>query len=95
MDFPSLDRRDMLKVSLLGAAAVALPFQGVLAAKSASRIASSKLPRPYTLPFRTPPVLSPTHTDATTDYYVVRQQAFVGEILPGVKTPPSAVTVNS
>ena len=69
MDFPSLNRRDMLKVSVLGAAAVALPFQGVLSAKSASRIASSKLPRPYTQPFRShrsslprPPTRRPTTT---------------------------------
>jgi spore coat protein A len=87
MDFPSLNRRDMLKVSVLGAAAVAHPLQGVLSAKSASRIASSKLPRPYTQPFRKPPVLAPASTDTTTDYYVIRQQAFVGQILPGVDTP--------
>jgi spore coat protein A len=87
MDVPTLDRRDMLKVSALGAAALALPFQGVLSAKKASRIAESKLPKPYTLPFRKPPVLSAVRSDATTDYYVVRQQAFVGTILPNVKTP--------
>jgi spore coat protein A len=87
MEFPSLDRRDMLKVSLLGAAAIALPLQGALTAKSASRLASSKLPRPYMQQFTTPPVLKPTHTDATTDYFVVRQQAIVGEIVPGYKTP--------
>jgi spore coat protein A len=87
MDLPSLDRRDMLKVSLLGAAAVALPLQAGLTAKSASRISSRKLPKPYTLPFSTPPVLERAHFDATTDYYIVRQQAFVGRILPGVDTP--------
>jgi FtsP/CotA-like multicopper oxidase with cupredoxin domain len=74
-------------VSLLGAAALALPWQHVLSAKSASRIASSKLPKPYTVPFWTPPVLRPAATDATTDYYRITQSAFVGEILPGVKTP--------
>jgi FtsP/CotA-like multicopper oxidase with cupredoxin domain len=87
MDIPSLSRRDALKVSLLGAAAIALPFQGVLAAKSASRLASSKLPRPYTLPFSQPPVLGTSYTDATTDYYLLRQQAFVGRIIPGIQTP--------
>jgi FtsP/CotA-like multicopper oxidase with cupredoxin domain len=87
MDVPSLSRRDLIKVSLLGAAAVAIPFQGVLSAKSASRISDRKIPRPYTLPFRKPPVLATSHSDATTDYYTIRQQAFVGEILPGVKTP--------
>ena len=87
MDTPSLSRRDALKVSLLGAAALALPWQGVLSAKAASRIASSKLPRPYTVPFWTPPVLQPVKTDALADYYRITQSAFVGEILPGVKTP--------
>jgi spore coat protein A len=87
MDTFALSRRDALKASLLGAAALALPWQGVLSAKSASRIASSKLPKPYTVPFWTPPVLQPAKTDATTDYYRITQSAFVGEILPGVKTP--------
>src|SRR4029453_14937566 len=88
MRTPSLSRRDALKVSLLGAAAIALPFQGVLTAKGASRIASSKLPRPYPQPFKTPPVLQPLPgPDPMTDYFVLRQQAFVGQILPGVNTP--------
>jgi spore coat protein A len=87
MDIPSLTRRDALKASLLGAAALALPWQGVLSAKSASRIAESKLPRPYTVPFYTPPVLRPAMSDATGDYYRITQTAFVGEVLPGIKTP--------
>jgi spore coat protein A len=87
MDTPSLSRRDALKVSVLGAAALTLPWQGVLSAKAASRIASSKLPKPYTVPFWTPPVLPPVKRDATRDYYRITQEAFVGEILPGVKTP--------
>jgi FtsP/CotA-like multicopper oxidase with cupredoxin domain len=86
MDVPTLNRRDMIKVSMLGAAAIALPLQGVLGAKSASRIASSKLPKPYTLAFKKPPVLTPVTKDGV-DYYVIRQQAFVGQILPGVNTP--------
>jgi spore coat protein A len=88
MDTPTLSRRDALKVSVLGAAALALPWQGVLTAKSASRIASSKLPKPFTVPFFTPPVLAPiTSWDTTRDYYRITQNAFVGEILPGFKTP--------
>jgi hypothetical protein len=46
----SLSRRDMLKMSALGAAALALPFERIVRAKSISRIASSKLPRPFTVP---------------------------------------------
>jgi FtsP/CotA-like multicopper oxidase with cupredoxin domain len=87
MKDPVLSRRDALKVSVLGAAALALPWQSMVSAKSASRIASSKLPRPYTVPFAVPPVLAPARTDATTDYYRVVQQPFLGEILPGVRTP--------
>src|SRR5687768_4610327 len=88
MKHPILSRRDALKVSVLGAAAVALPWQATLSASSASRIAESKIPRPYTVPFTVPPVLSPVPTaDPTTDYYRIVQKPFVGEILPGVQTP--------
>jgi len=86
MDMPGVDRRDMLKLSLFGAAAVALPWSSVLSAKSASRIAASKLPKPYTVPFAVPPVLKPERSDGDTDYYRITQSEFVGEILPGVKT---------
>lgn len=87
MEAPSLTRRDTLKVSVLGAAALALPWQGVLSAKSASTIDRDRIPRPYTVPFVRPPVLAPTRRDATTDYYRITQRAFVGQILPGVQTP--------
>jgi spore coat protein A, manganese oxidase len=87
MAVPSLTRRDTLKVSVLGAAAVALPWQGVLRAKSASTISEDRIPRPYTVPFVQPPIVRPTRTDATTDYYRITQRPFVGEILPGVQTP--------
>jgi spore coat protein A len=87
MSSPSLSRRDALKASVLGAAALALPWQRVLSAKSASRIASSKLPRPYTVPFVSPPVLAPVRMDATTDYYRIVQTPFLGDILPQVQTP--------
>jgi spore coat protein A len=86
VDVPALSRRDLMKVSLFGAAALALPWESRLFAKSASRIASSKLPKPYTVPFAVPPVLGASRTDATTDYFRIEQKSFVGEILPGVKT---------
>ena len=87
MDDSGLTRRDALKASLLAAAALGLPWQSTLSAKSTSRISRKRLPRPYTVPFAAPPVLAPVRTDATTDYYRLTQKAFVGEILPGVKTP--------
>jgi spore coat protein A, manganese oxidase len=87
MDIPSLSRRDALKVTVLGAAAVALPWQGVLSAKTASMIDRARIPRPYTVPFVQPPVLGRTRFDETTDYYRIVQRPFVGQILPGVNTP--------
>jgi spore coat protein A len=44
------------------------------------------LPRPFTLPLAIPPVLAPTHTDDTTDYFDLAQRAAVTEIVPGVLT---------
>jgi TAT (twin-arginine translocation) pathway signal sequence len=52
-----VSRRDVLKFSALGAAAVALPLERVVRAKTVSQIAASKLPAPYTLPFAVPPVI--------------------------------------
>ena len=51
MTTPAVSRRDVLKVSALGAAAIALPFERVVRAKTASKISEKKIPRPYTLPF--------------------------------------------
>lgn len=63
MDLPSLNRRDVLKVSLVGTAAMALPYQAVLSAKSASELDARKMPRPYVAAFSSPPVLPPYRTD--------------------------------
>ncbi|MGY1639298.1 multicopper oxidase domain-containing protein [Geodermatophilus sp. SYSU D00742] len=63
MDMPSLNRRDVLKVSLAGTAAMALPFQAVLSAKSASELSESKLPRPYAAAFRAPRIAKPVVSD--------------------------------
>src|SRR5690349_18841103 len=89
----SLSRRDVLKVSALGAAAVALPFEQTVRAKSASRIAASLLPKPYAAPFVVPPVAQPTGTtiglDGVTDVplYDITQKEGLAQILPTIKTP--------
>jgi spore coat protein A, manganese oxidase len=67
MDTPSLNRRDALKVGLAGTAAMALPFQAVLKAKSASELPDSKMPTPYTQAFKAPPVLEPVARDDVRD----------------------------
>jgi FtsP/CotA-like multicopper oxidase with cupredoxin domain len=93
MDSVSLSRRDVLKVSALGAAAVALPFEQTVRAKSASRIAASLLPKPYVAPFVVPPIAQPTGTtkglDGVTDVplYEITQKEGLAQILPTIKTP--------
>ena len=83
MEAVSLSRRDVLKVSALGAAALALPFERTVRAKTASKIASNKIPKPYTLPFKVPPALDGREGGTLT----IAQQMKTAEILPGVQTP--------
>jgi spore coat protein A, manganese oxidase len=85
----TLSRRDMMKMGLLGGAAVALPLERTVRADSGpvNRIAASRLPAPFTIPFSAPPALVPTRTDATTDYYKVYMKPIQGDVLPGLKTP--------
>ncbi|SFK57429.1 multicopper oxidase family protein [Geodermatophilus ruber] len=88
MDSPSLSRRDTLKLSVLGAATLALPVAGVVAAKRASEIAENRIPEPFTVPYQAPPVLAPVRTDPATrtSFYEITQRPFRGQILPGVQT---------
>jgi spore coat protein A len=86
MSTRAVSRRDLLKVSALGAAALALPFERVVRAKGISRIAESKLPKPFTVPFVVPPLAVPVRSDATTDYYQMTMRQVKAEILPGVGT---------
>jgi FtsP/CotA-like multicopper oxidase with cupredoxin domain len=67
MDTPSLNRRDVLKVSLAGTAAAALPFQSVLKAATASELPETKMPVPFTSNFKAPPVLQPVAKDDIRD----------------------------
>jgi FtsP/CotA-like multicopper oxidase with cupredoxin domain len=83
MDLAGISRRDVLTVSALGAAALALPFERTMRAKTASRISSKKIPAPYTLPFTTPPVLDGRGGGTLT----ITQRMANAEILPGIQTP--------
>ena len=78
----SLSRRDMLKVSAVGAGALVLPFERVVRAKDASDIAANKVPKPYTQPFKTPPVYDMTGGGTRT----ITQKSATVQILPGVNT---------
>ncbi len=83
-----LTRRDVVKLSVLGTAGVALPLERALGgpATLANRIAQSALPVPFTIPFTTPPVMVPVRSDATTDYFRVSMQPAVTEFIPGLPT---------
>jgi spore coat protein A, manganese oxidase len=83
-----LNRRELLKLGLFGSAALMLPAERVARTQLAiaNRIPASRLPRPFTIPFRVPPVLQPVRTDATTDYYELTQMQVSTEILPGLQT---------
>ncbi|WP_409330584.1 multicopper oxidase family protein [Trujillonella humicola] len=82
----ALTRRDALKVGALASAALTLPLVTTLRASSVSQMAASKLPRPYSLPFRTPPVAQPVMT-ATGARYRIEQRLLTPEIIPGYRTP--------
>ncbi len=84
-----LSRRDLLKAGVLGSAALALPLERAVHAGSVltSRLASSKLPAPFTVPFAVPPVLPPYRSYGTTDHYRVEMKPLMADVLPGFKTP--------
>jgi spore coat protein A len=83
-----ISRRTAIKVGIFGGAALLLPLERVGGADTSNppRLASSKLPKPFTLPFQQPPLLTPVRTDATTDIYRITMAATPLEVIPGFKT---------
>src|SRR4051794_21301704 len=77
-----VSRRDVLKFSALGAAALTLPLERAVRAKTVSQIAASKLPAPYTLPFAVPPVIDGTKGGTVS----LEQTARKVSIIPGFQT---------
>jgi spore coat protein A len=84
----TLTRRDLMKLSVFAGAAVTLPLERSVNALSgsASRIAQSALPAPFTTSFVVPPVLEPVRSDATTDYYRMTMRPSRMEFVPGLQT---------
>jgi FtsP/CotA-like multicopper oxidase with cupredoxin domain len=87
-DTRGLDRRELLKLGLFGSAALALPAERLARTQVAlsNRIAQSALPAPFTIAFKTPPVLAPDFQTAHHDYYTLTQTQAPAEILPGRRT---------
>jgi FtsP/CotA-like multicopper oxidase with cupredoxin domain len=85
----TLSRRDLVKMGVLGSAALALPLERVATAQSVldNRMPASQLPKPFTVPFSVPPVAVPYRSDDTTDYYKIWMREQTAEILPGFQTP--------
>ncbi len=84
-DTTGLDRRELLKIGVFGTAALALPAERLARTQVAlsNRIAQSALPQPFTIPFKTPPVLTPDFQSRNHDYYTITQRQAQAEILPG------------
>jgi spore coat protein A, manganese oxidase len=92
-----LSRRDLIKIAAAGGAAMALPFErGAFTATSSVRMATTAMPKYFSLPFVRPPELSPVGTSDVTCFdgqvrsyprYEVSQTFGVAQIMPGYKTP--------
>ena len=83
-----LSRRELLKIGLFSSAALALPAERVARTQLAidNRLPQSALPAPFTIPWATPPVLTPAGRVGDTDYYNLVQQQRPVEIIPGLQT---------
>jgi FtsP/CotA-like multicopper oxidase with cupredoxin domain len=84
MDDAIFSRRDALKLTAFGAAALTLPYTAGLHGAQASQLPASKLPTPYTLPFMTPPVKQPVGPDSSS--YEIDQREFGAKLIPGFTT---------
>jgi FtsP/CotA-like multicopper oxidase with cupredoxin domain len=84
-----VSRRDVLKLGVFGGAVLALPLErsGHAQTGGTGRLATSRLPKPFIVPFAAPPVLAPVRTDATTDFYRVKMRPALATIIPGFRTP--------
>src|SRR3954451_3135784 len=83
-----LSRRDLLKLGALGSAALLLPVERMARTQLsiANRLPASRIPAPFSVAFATPPVLTPVHRNATTDFYDVAMEPQAHEIIPGLQT---------
>lgn len=84
----AITRKAFLKFA--GGAAISLPLSS-LAIASCSRLGNKRRTSaiavsPFQVPLPIPPILQPTHTDNSTDYYEITQKESQVELLPGLRT---------
>ncbi len=81
-----ITRREVVRLGLGAATALTLPAIGATIASKFGAFAQTTKVRHFQMPFKTPPVLAPSSTDATTDYYDMIQMVSTVELLPGLRT---------
>jgi hypothetical protein len=82
MSAASLSRRDILKVSALGAGALVLPFERVVRARDAGEMDPKNFPKPYSLAYVKPDVIDMRGGGEVH----LKQVMFDATILPRYKT---------
>ena len=91
----TVSRRNVLLLGglgVVGAGALSLP-RAEVEAKSASRLSSAEMPKPFQSAFVKPPVLAPDKTEVDpadgqpVNYYTVTEKAAMASILPRLQTP--------
>jgi FtsP/CotA-like multicopper oxidase with cupredoxin domain len=93
MESSDLTRRDVLKISAFGAAAIALPFGISVGAARASELAENLMPRPYARQdrFVRPPIAVPTGVDRPPggperDVFTITMRPFGAQLVRGFTT---------
>src|SRR3712207_3750694 len=85
-----ISRRDMLKLTGLGAvgaAGLAMPLGRDVSGKSISELSDSKLPRPFAKAFQPQKRLKPYRIDGNTHYYSISAKRGTANLVTGLSTP--------
>jgi spore coat protein A len=86
----NISRGEFLRLGLAGGLALVLPVVACSGSRNGSTggllPSKAKLPEPFRVPLRVPPVLEPVRSGAGADYYEITQKIGRVEILPGLET---------